>query len=233
MPIFWIAMAILGGGLVLLVANHDAGSVFGIENEDFGNLVWASALVLVLSAAFVGSRRRHLGGAARSIALWLAILLALVAGYQYRYELQDIASRLTAGLVPASPISMTLDGANAVRVDRLDSGHFEVRGEVNGAAVRFVVDTGATATVLTTRDAERVGFDLAELSFDIPVSTANGMARAARVVADTLSVGAISRERVTILVAEEGRLGQSLLGMNFISTLSGFEVRGDRMLLHD
>jgi aspartyl protease family protein len=36
-----------------------------------------------------------------------------------------------------------------------------------------------------------------------------------------------------LLVAEDGRLGQSLLGMNFIGTLSGFDVRGDRLVLRD
>ena len=29
--------------------------------------------------------------------LWLLVVLVLVAGYQYRYELQDVASRVTAG----------------------------------------------------------------------------------------------------------------------------------------
>ena len=31
------------------------------------------------------------------------------------------------------------------------------------------------------------------------------------------------------MVAEDGALDQSLLGMTFISTLSGFDMRGDRL----
>ena len=36
-----------------------------------------------------------------------------------------------------------------------------------------------------------------------------------------------------VFIADRGTLEQSLLGMNFIGTLSGFDVRGDRMILHD
>ena len=53
------------------------------------------------------------------------------------------------------------------------------------------------------------------------------------VVADTVSVGTITRHRVPVFITAQGSLEQSLLGMNFIGTLSGFEVRGDRMILRD
>src|SRR5687767_1459080 len=38
-------------------------------------------------------------------------------------------------------------------------GHFVTDGAVNGNAVRFLVDTGATAIALPARDAERLGID--------------------------------------------------------------------------
>ncbi len=95
------------------------------------------------------------------------------------------------------------------------------------------MDTGATTSVLTAADASRAGYDPRDLSFTIPVSTANGVANAARVVADEIVIGSISRKRLPLLVAEAGRLDQSLLGMNFIGSLSGFDVRGDRLILRD
>ena len=61
----------------------------------------------------------------------------------------------------------------------------------------------------------------------------NGTARAAATRAAELTVGAIVRRNVTVLVTPDGSLGQSLLGMNFISTLSGFDMRGDRLVLRD
>ena len=229
----WIILAIIGGGLILLVLNDSAGSTFGIANDAFGQTLYLGIWGTVLAAGILGSGMR-LGYVARSLALWLLVILALIAGYQYRYELQDFANRVTAGLVPGSPLSISDgDGNHVVMLDKLSNGHFGARAAINGAAVDVLVDTGASSTVLTASDARRAGFDTAALSFTIPVSTANGTAKAARVIADTITIGAITRRNVPMLVAESGALGQTLLGMNFIGTLSGFDVRGDRMILRD
>src|SRR5690606_12040499 len=153
MRLFWIAIAALGAGLLLLFANHDSGSVFGIQNDVFAHALYLGVLGAVLAAAFLGSRAR-LGNVTGNIAIWLFILLVLVAGYQYRYELQDLASRVTAGLIPGSPIALDSGGNGArVMLQKSASGHFEVRASVNGKPVQFLVDTGATSSVLSAADA--------------------------------------------------------------------------------
>lgn len=229
----WIALAILAGGLLYLLLSGSDGSPAGLPGDDFARLVYLSALGLVLAAGVIGSGI-GLRGAARSIAIWLAIIVALVAGYQYRYELQDVASRLTAGLVPGSPLSMTDgEGRVSVALERLRDGHFAVRGEINGRETWMVVDTGATTSVLSAADAAAAGFDVGQLAYSVPIMTANGPANAARVTADEIRVGDITRRRLTVLVAQPGMLDRSLLGMNFISTLTGFDMRGDRLTLID
>lgn len=231
--LFWIVMAAIGVGLILLMVNNSAGSTFGIENNDFSRLIWLGAFGVLISAGLIRSGR-PLGAMARNLGAWGVIVLALVAGYQYRYELQDFASRVTAGLVPGSPLALSVeDGHATVTLDKADNGHFEARIMVNGTAVRTVVDTGATSIVLTAEDARAAGFDLDALSFTIPVSTANGMARAASVRTDTVAIGDIVRKDMAVMIAAPGALGQSLLGMSFIGSLSGFDVRGDRMILRD
>lgn len=226
-------MILIGVGVVLLMLNDSAGSTFGVENDDFSRLIWLAALVALIGAGLLRSGR-PLGTMARSLGTWAVIVLALIAGYQYRYELQDFASRVTAGLVPGSPLALGLeDGHATVTLDKAGNGHFEARIMVNGTPVRAVVDTGATSTVLTAQDAQAAGFNPAALNFTIPVSTANGMARAAVVRTDELAIGGIVRKDMPVMIAAPGMLGQSLLGMNFIGSLSGFDVRGDRMILRD
>lgn len=234
MPIFWIVMSLLAGGLVLLIATNDAGSVFGMESGAFAGVLYLGVIALVIGSGLVGRHRTSMGNTLKTVAAWLVILLVLVGGYQYRYELQDVASRITAGFVPGSPMSVTSgNGEATVRLDKLSHGHFGARAQVDGVTVDFLVDTGATTTVLSAADAGRVGIDVDALNFAIPVSTANGIARAARATVDELSVGSISRSRLPVLVAAPGTLSQSLLGMNFIGTLSGFDVRGDVLILRD
>jgi aspartyl protease family protein len=171
---------------------------------------------------------------ARQFGGWVAIVFVLIAGYQYRYELQDFASRVSAGLIPGSPLALgNDDGRATVTLEKAPNGHFEARIVVDGTPIRVVIDTGATTTVLSTNDARAAGFDPEALSFTIPVATANGATKAASVRAAELSLGGIVRKNMQVLVASPGTLGQSLLGMNFIGTLSGFDVRGDRMILRD
>jgi aspartyl protease family protein len=231
--LLWIVLAIIGGGLLILLLRGDGGAPFGLDGDKFARLVYLSAFGLVAAAAVFGSGI-GLRGAARSIAVWLLVALALVAGYQYRYELQDVASRLTAGLVPGSPLSVTgSDGRTTVALERLADGHFAVQAAVNGARTWMIFDTGATNTVLSAADATAAGFDVSALKFGVPIMTANGAARAASVAVDELQVGAIARRDLTVFVAQPGMLTQSLLGMNFISSLSGFDMRGDRLTLID
>lgn len=231
--LLWVVLAVMALGLVLLLASGDDGRVLGIDDDAFARTLYVGVLGLVIGAGILGSGLR-LGQAARSMAIWLLAILLLVAGYQYRYELQDVASRLTAGLIPGSPISMLDDdGRAAVMIERVASGHFEVRAAFNGTEISTMVDTGASSTVLAAADAARIGFDPADLAFTIPIMTANGQGMAARLTIDEIRVGDIVRSRVPVLVVERGRLEQSLLGMNFIGTLSGFDMRGERLILRD
>lgn len=231
--LLWIALGALGIGLVVLVLRDGAGSTMGLANDDFAELLYLGVLGVVIGAGVLFSGIRF-GAAARSLAIWAAIALALVAGYQYRYELQDVASRLTAGLVPGSPVSSVgADGTDLVMLDKMANGHFEVRAIFDGTPVRTLIDTGASSTVLSAEDAARVGYEPGQLDFIVPIMTANGTARAARVTVEELRVGSISRRNLPVLVAEPGRLAQSLLGINFIGTLSGFDMRGERLILRD
>lgn len=229
----WVLLALIALVVIALIASGDRGTLFGIGNEKFASAAYYSLWGLVVAAGLVGMRRsgNHI---LKQLAIWLCVVVVLVAGYQYRYELQDFASRVTAGFVPGSPISgVDANGRTTVTLDKLSNGHFGARAAINGVTVAMIVDTGATSTVLTTADARRAGFNTRRLSYFIPVMTANGQARAAAVTVRDFSIGRIRRHDMRVLVAEPGALGESLLGMDFIGSLPGFSVRGDRMILID
>ena len=229
--LFWLVMAVIGGGLLLLVVNDSSDQSLGFSSDKVGNALYLGVWGTVIAAGILGSGRR-LGDIARSLGLWALLILAFVAVYQYRYELQDFASRVIAGLVPGSPMSVG-DGGDTVMLVKLGNGHFGARGEVNGQKVDFIVDTGASSTVLTFGDAAKIGIDTSRLNFAIPVMTANGSTRAALALVDTIGVGSILRRDLNVYVSADGSLETSLLGMNFLDTLSGYDVRGDRMILRN
>lgn len=230
--LFLFLIAAIIATFALVWVNQDSGMTFGLSNDDF---VQAMSLVLLMAAigfrAFGGG---NLGETARNLSVWGIIALGFIAGYQYRYELQDVASRVSLGLVPSRPQSMIdAGGAKVMAIEKSASGHFEIDAVVNNAKISFMIDTGASGIILTLRDAEAAGINPASLTYSVPVSTANGMALAAPARIDDIVVGDIVRRDMSVLIPEQGRLDQSLLGMTFLNTLSGFSVERDRLTLRD
>lgn len=109
------------------------------------------------------------------------------------------------------------------QIMRAADGHYWAEAEVDGRAVRVLVDTGASVVALTRDDARRLGLNLTPASFDRTVQTASGPARAAAVTLGAVAVAGAEVREVQALVVEEG-LAQSLLGMSYLGRLSAFEA---------
>jgi aspartyl protease family protein len=165
------------------------------------------------------------------LAIWAGIFFVAIAGYAYRDDLGNVASRVFGELVPGAAVVDEARGTATFR-SGID-GHFQIGTEINGAGIRAIFDTGASAIVLTSADARRAGIDTSALEYDVPVSTANGIGRASVVALDTVEVGGIVRHNVRAFVAERGALDTSLLGMSFLSTLSSYTVTANSLQLTD
>lgn len=225
----WLGLAILGIGLVVLIANHDGGPVMGLDSDQLAGLVSMSALLILLAA---GRWRQALvmpGATLRAVLIWLAIGAALVAGYAYR----DDAQRLGAGLVGAlRPGTAVVGPGGEVTITRRSDGDFAVLAQVNGGREqRFVFDTGASSVVLTAESAAALGIHPPESAFTQRVSTANGTALTAPIRLDSVSVGPITERNVDAMVSRPGVLTVNLLGQSFLTRLPSYEVRGDRLIL--
>jgi aspartyl protease family protein len=112
-------------------------------------------------------------------------------------------------------------------------GHFETRAEINGRGIEVMVDSGASLIALTYEDAERAGIYVKDSDFTQRTQTANGIARAAPVMLDRVTIGDITIRNVRASVAERGRLHVTLLGMTFLSRLSRNEMRGGTLVLYE
>ncbi|MCB5200937.1 TIGR02281 family clan AA aspartic protease [Neorhizobium sp. T786] len=227
-------LLILGAGLALLLFNHESGQTFGMANEDFGQMIFLLPIAGLLAAGVLAGRRGNMSQILRYVAIWLVIILGLVTAYLYRNDFNQVGARLSAGLMPGSAVvTSTTDGVSEVIVHRSMGGHFETQVDVDGQPVSMLIDTGASAVVLSYDDAERIGLNPQQLSYTVTVATANGRATAAPVRLSEISIGPIVRRNVRAMVTEEGRLDQSLLGMTFLSTLNNLQMQTDELRLRD
>jgi aspartyl protease family protein len=97
-----------------------------------------------------------------------------------------------------------------------ESGHFFAHGDVNGTLVPFVVDTGATLTVLSRSVADRIGLDYGG-GTPIQVMTANGIVKGWRVSIDSLRIGNATERNVDAAVVDNDSLPIGLLGMSYLN----------------
>jgi aspartyl protease family protein len=112
-------------------------------------------------------------------------------------------------------VSRAPAGGSSVTLKADAQGHFWADGQVNGGAVRFLVDTGATTVALPGADAKRLGIDYLKGRRGI-VQTAGGPTAAYAVKLDTVRIGDITINGVDAVVIESG-LRFALLGMSFLS----------------
>jgi len=229
----WIALGVLCAAAVALIVSHDAGAIAGFSNDAFARLVAGLALVVFIGSALLGAYRGRIGTAARDIAAWLLLMLLLVGVYAYRAELLTVAERVAGELLPrGSQMSVnTVGEEQAVRVRRGWDGHFTARVTIAGNDIDMIVDTGASALVLRAEDARLAGVDLAGISYNVPVQTANGRAYAARLRIGEVALGPLTRRNVEALITPPGALSKSLLGMSFLSRLRSYEFSGDVLTL--
>lgn len=164
----------------------------------------------------------------RAVVFWGGLLGVLIVGYTFRGDLVAGGYRVLGALAPGLAVNQE-DGT--ILVVRDTTGHFHINATVNSRPVTFLLDTGASAVVLTYEDARSAGFSTADLNFSMPVSTANGRTVVAPVKIASINVGDARFTNVRAFVAQPDALETSLFGMSVLDRLKGWKIEGDRLVL--
>lgn len=223
--IIWLGLIALVGLAVWRLSVLFPGQL--TSDFDRAYVIQAVVLIALLSSGLIFARRINAKETIRNIALWVAIAAGLLVAVSYRDEMEDVAMRVRSELMPGYAIE---SGEHEIVLTESQGGNFFIFGEANGVRVRFLIDTGASDTVLSPADAQAIGIDLRALDFSKVYSTANGMGRGASYTLDSLSVGPISISPMPVSV-NGAEMNASLLGMTFLRRLRSFEIQGRRLIL--
>ncbi len=109
------------------------------------------------------------------------------------------------------------DGSGKIIMTADHQGHFYTTGVINGASVRFLVDTGATMISLGASDARRLGLDF-NRGQKAMTQTANGQAVVSKVQLDTVRVGDVTLHNVDAML-HQNDMPIALLGMSFLNRM--------------
>lgn len=186
---------------------------------DPARLAYLSLLLLALGAFVVVEFRRDAGSTTRAVLAWGLIFLAAIGAAGLW---QDISREVM-------PRQAMLDPTR-IEVPLAPDGHFHLTAELNGAPVRFIVDTGASALALSPRDARRAGIALDRLVYAGQARTANGIVPTATVRLDRVAIGDIVDENVPAMVIQAD-IDRSLMGMDYLRRFARISFEGDTMIL--
>jgi aspartyl protease family protein len=115
---------------------------------------------------------------------------------------------------------------NKIVIPAGSGGHFVTQGSINGHAVQFVVDTGATSVAMSMAEAQRLGIDYRKGERGL-VSTANGTTPMYKVKLASVRIGDVEIREVDASVLPAA-MPVILLGNSF---LTRFQMKRENDML--
>lgn len=139
--------------------------------------------------------------------VWLLVALGLFMGVQ-GWQARERSMRFVAE-------------GSSIEIRRSGDGHYHWPGQINGRAVEFLIDTGATGTAIPAALARELGL---VSQGSVQSNTAAGVTSGQVVVADLSLQGGVRAERLR-MVALPG-LASPLLGMDVLGRLRWQQGQG-------
>jgi aspartyl protease family protein len=115
--------------------------------------------------------------------------------------------------------SSSSPGGRTVQIAPDGGGMYVVSGTINGFAVNFLVDTGASMVAMNKHTAKRLGINYRLDGTESVSQTASGFIRTFKVRLDRVSVGEITLNDVDGAVIDGDQPSEVLLGSSFLGRL--------------
>ena len=132
------------------------------------------------------------------------------------------------GPVAAAAVVTGAPGEEAAVTERQGDGLYHLTGRRRGAQAEFVVDTGASVTVLTADDAARLGATPVSGADGAMLATAGGRTSMTWMRLPSLDIAGRHLAAIDVAVVENG-IGRSLLGQDILTQLGTIVIADDRL----
>jgi len=211
--------------------------MFALRTLSWVCLLFAAGSAAAQEVTFNGRLEERMAllvidGVPRALATGQAIKgvkLLAVTGDSAKVDIDGKQLVLRMGAGPVRLGSTAKDGTGTeVILTAGTGGHFITGGSINGQAVQFLVDTGATSIAMSQTDADRIGVQYRNAQRGM-AATANGPVPIHRVMLNSVRLGDVEVYNVEAVVMP-AQMSHVLLGNSFLTRFQ-MKRENDRMTL--
>jgi len=196
-----------------------------MESLNFSYLIYLIIILIVLLGTFLLSNKKNLNKNIQNLAIWGLIFFALLVTYYLWNELRFSMEKERYNYV--------IEKDNSILINKSYDGHFYLPLSINNKEIIFLVDTGATRSLLSKRDYKLLKKHEVNLTSEKIIETANGKIIALETRFDEVKLFNNILSDVNFLVVRNDFEGPniSLLGLDLLDNKFNYQITNNYLKL--
>ena len=188
------------------------------SNTNFSSLLYLSVILVVLLFVLALSTKKYLNNNLQNLAIWFLIFFGAVSCY---YIWIDDHFNINRWKDEPQAFSN-----GVLLLGKESDGHFYLILQLNEKPLKFLVDTGATRTLLSKEDFAHLGQNIKTLPQIRRLETANGFIFANEIKVENVDAYGYQLGPLELLVVSKDFEGpqKSLLGLDLLNKFKNFEL---------
>ena len=196
-----------------------------METLNFSYLIYLIIILIVLLGTFLLSNKKYLNKNIQNLAIWGLIFFALLVTYYLWNELKFSMEKERYNYV--------IENDNSILINKSYDGHFYLPLSINNKEIIFLVDTGATKSLLSKSDYKLLKNNEINFTTEKIIETANGKIIALETTFDKVKFFNNILGDVTFLVVRDDFEGPniSLLGLDLLDNKFNYQITNNYLKL--
>lgn len=196
-----------------------------METLNFSYLIYLIIILIVLLGTFLLSNKKNLNKNIQNLAIWGLIFFALLVTYYLWNELKFSMEKERYNYV--------IEKDKSILINKSYDGHFYLPLSINNKEIIFLVDTGATKSLLSKSDYKLLKSNEINFTTEKIIETANGKIIALETTFDKVKLFNNILGDVTFLVVRNDFEGPniSLLGLDLLDNKFNYQITNNYLKL--
>ena len=196
-----------------------------ISNLNYFHLIYLILILLFLVGTFLLSNKKNLNKNIQHLSIWGIIFFAILISYYLWDDLKVSMSK--------EKFNYIIEDNNIITIEKSKDGHFYLPLTINDLQIIFLVDTGASRSLLSRKDFKLVKAGNIFLPTETILETANGIVKAKEIIFQNVKVFESDLGEISFLVATKNFKGPriSLLGLDLLNNKFKYEITNNFLKL--